>query len=89
MNYRIIYWPFHSALTLPLDKPTIFTCKDHWKTWIVHEEYHVKQIERMVRWKYLKAHIAARLRSRSIWAKNEPIEKEAYDAQKKYDLSLN
>lgn len=88
LNYRVITFPLfsRSALTLPIPFGGALILVGRKRDWLGdeslrrHELCHVAQIERMGTIKYLLVHIWARIKTRDIYAVNDPIEKECYDA---------
>ena len=78
----------HSAITLPWHSRRVYIIvgdKRDWKTEEgsrTHELVHVRQISEMGAVAYLLAHIIARIKARNVYAWNESIEKEAYDAER-------
>ena len=92
LHTRIRVWRFQGALTaaLPGGRATIL-CP---RTWIEdqkgygyawrHETVHVAQAARWGFVGYWRRHLAARLRTRSLLAKDDPVEIEAYEAERAF-----
>ena len=87
-----VTWPCAGALTAPISakRVTVFVPR----AWIGnqtgygyafrHEFYHVRQARTWGRVSYWMKHVAARIKTRSMLAKDDPVEIGAYDAERKF-----
>lgn len=87
--YNVFTWKLQAGLALTFPTPwgpTVFVrSRKDWEAdrfLKIHEECHVRQLVQMGWRRYLWAHIWARIRTRSFYAMDDPIEKDCYDAER-------
>lgn len=82
-DYRAVRWRVQpgAAITLPVPfcGPVIFHKRPLEGALLRHELCHVRQLRRWGNIPYVCKHVWARVTSRSLMAKDHPVEKECYD----------
>lgn len=93
-KYRTIFFRLQLglAVTLPLPKPigtvVLVRSRRRWEdssSLRAHEECHVRQVEEWGALRYLRRHIWTRVRLMDLYIRDDPIEKECYDAGRDAD----